>query len=80
MSSVKLSFEKRGKRLKGSINHEFVMKMFNMCTDISKSFEYLLATGNLVSKTGTSLCVIGRIVDAITGMSAICLWNSLFKA
>ncbi|XP_040034006.2 DNA-directed RNA polymerase I subunit RPA2 [Gasterosteus aculeatus] len=75
LSSVKLSFEKRGKRLKGSINHEFVMKMFNMCTDISKSFEYLLATGNLVSKTGlgimqnTGFCVVADKLNFIRYLS-----------
>lgn len=31
-----------------------VMKIFNMATDVTKSFEYLLATGNLSSKSGTA--------------------------
>lgn len=31
---------------------EAMLKIFHMGTDLTKSFEYLLATGNLVSKTG----------------------------
>jgi len=54
LMSVKLSFDKRGSRLAGGWNAENVMKIFNMGTDLTKPFEYLLATGNLASKTGTS--------------------------
>lgn len=50
--SVKLSFDKKG-RLSGTWNAENVMKIFNMGTELTKPFEYLLATGNLNSKTGT---------------------------
>lgn len=50
--SVKLSFDKKG-RLSGAWNAENVMKIFNMGTELTKPFEYLLATGNLSSKTGT---------------------------
>lgn len=52
MVSVKLSFDKRGSRLSGGWTAENVMKIFNMGTDLTKPFEYLLATGNLTSKTG----------------------------
>lgn len=52
--SVKLSFEKRGNRLGVGWSAENMMKMFNMGTDVTKPFEYLLATGNLSSKTGVS--------------------------
>lgn len=50
--SVKLAFEKKVARLNLSWSAENVMKIFNMGADISKSFEYLLATGNLSSKSG----------------------------
>lgn len=50
--SVKLACEKKTTRLSLSWNAENVMKIFNMATDITKSFEYLLATGNLSSKSG----------------------------
>lgn len=53
--SVKLSFDKRGSRLSGGWSAENVMKIFNMGTDLTKPFEYLLATGNLNSKTGMAL-------------------------
>lgn len=52
--SVKLACEKKASRLSLSWSAESVMKMFNMATDITKSFEYLLATGNLSSKSGTA--------------------------
>ncbi|CAF89806.1 unnamed protein product, partial [Tetraodon nigroviridis] len=50
--SVKLACEKKATRLNLSWSADSVMKIFNMATDISKSFEYLLATGNLSSKSG----------------------------
>lgn len=49
--SVKLSFDKRG-RQGAAWTAENMMKMFNKGTDLTKPFEYLLATGNLNSKTG----------------------------
>lgn len=52
LTSVKLSFDKRGSRLSGGWTAENVMKIFNMGTDLTKPFEYLLATGNLSSKSG----------------------------
>lgn len=55
--SVKLSFDKRGSRLSGGWSAENVMKIFNMGTDLTKPFEYLLATGNLNSKTGMAIRV-----------------------
>ena len=55
LQSVKLSFEKRGSRLSTVWTAENVIKIFNMGTDLTKPFEYLLATGNLSSKTGIVL-------------------------
>lgn len=54
--SVKLSFDKRG-RQGAAWTTENMMKMFNKGTDLTKPFEYLLATGNLNSKTGLVLKV-----------------------
>lgn len=53
--SVKMSFDKRGNRLSGGWSAENMMKIFNMGTDQTKAFEYLLATGNLNSKTGMAI-------------------------
>lgn len=48
--SVKLCFDK--KRQSGAWNAENVMKLFGMGTELTRPFEYMLATGNLNSKTG----------------------------
>lgn len=53
--SVQLSFQKRGSKLAEGWSDEKMMKIFNMGTDVTKPFEYLLATGNLSSKTGMSI-------------------------
>lgn len=52
MVSVKLAFDKKGSKL-SVLTAENLMKMFNLGTDVTKPFEYMLATGNLISKTGT---------------------------
>lgn len=52
LESVKLACEKKGTRLNLGWSAEGAMKVFNMGTDVSKAFEYLLATGNLSSKSG----------------------------
>lgn len=49
--SVKLAMGKRSQKV-GGLASGNVAKYFNMGTDLTKAFEYLLATGNLVSKTG----------------------------
>lgn len=53
LTSVKLAFDKRGAKLSGWTT-ENVIKLLSMGSDLTKAFEYLLATGNLHSKTGTS--------------------------
>ncbi|TKS85282.1 DNA-directed RNA polymerase I subunit RPA2 [Collichthys lucidus] len=69
--SVKLLFEKRCHRL----NTENVMKIFNLGPDLSRPFEYLLATGNLSSKSGlgmlqnTGLCVVADKLNFIRYLS-----------
>ena len=55
LASVKLSFDKKGSRISGGWSAENVIKIFNMGTDLTKPFEYLLATGNLNSKTGQTV-------------------------
>uniref|UniRef100_A0A3B4XNA5 DNA-directed RNA polymerase n=1 Tax=Seriola lalandi dorsalis TaxID=1841481 RepID=A0A3B4XNA5_SERLL len=73
--SVKLSFDKKGSRLSGGWSPENMMKIFNMGTDVTKPFEYLLATGNLTSKTGlgmlqnTGLCVVADKLNFIRYLS-----------
>lgn len=49
--SVKLALDKRSQRV-GGLTSDNLAKVFNMGTDLTKAFEYLLATGNLISKTG----------------------------
>ncbi|XP_019951325.1 DNA-directed RNA polymerase I subunit RPA2 [Paralichthys olivaceus] len=73
--SVKLAFDKRGSRLSGGWNAENMIKLFNMGGDVTKPFEYLLATGNLNSKTGlgmlqnTGLCVVADKLNFIRYLS-----------
>lgn len=55
--SVKLSFDKKGFRRSEEMNAENMMKMFNTGNDLTKPFEYLLATGNLNSKSGMVMCL-----------------------
>ncbi|CAK6962407.1 DNA-directed RNA polymerase I subunit RPA2 [Scomber scombrus] len=72
--SVKLAFDKRGSRL-SALTAENLMKMFNLGTDVTRPFEYMLATGNLVSKTGlgmlqnTGLCVVADKLNFIRYLS-----------
>uniref|UniRef100_A0A669CJU9 DNA-directed RNA polymerase subunit beta n=1 Tax=Oreochromis niloticus TaxID=8128 RepID=A0A669CJU9_ORENI len=73
--SVKLSFDKRGSKVTGGWSSEMMIKMLNMGTDLTRSFEYLLATGNLQSKTGlgmlqnTGLCVVADKLNFIRYLS-----------
>uniref|UniRef100_A0A3Q2Q067 DNA-directed RNA polymerase subunit beta n=1 Tax=Fundulus heteroclitus TaxID=8078 RepID=A0A3Q2Q067_FUNHE len=75
LTSVKLSFDKRGSRLSGGWSPENVIKMLNMGSDLTKPFEYLLATGNLHSKTGlgmlqnTGLAVVADKLNFIRYLS-----------
>ncbi|TRY55888.1 hypothetical protein DNTS_029133 [Danionella cerebrum] len=72
--SVKLALEKRSKKVE-RLSVEQMTKIFNMGTDLTKPFEYLLATGNLVSKTGlgmlqnTGLCVVADKLNFIRYLS-----------
>lgn len=52
--SIKLALNKRAQKTNITINSENLMKLFSMGIDVTRPFEYLLATGNLRSKTGKS--------------------------
>ncbi|KAM6916058.1 DNA-directed RNA polymerase I subunit RPA2 [Xenentodon cancila] len=75
LTSVKMAFVKRGAKLSGAWTDENVMKLLNMGSDLTKPFEYLLATGNLHSKTGlgmlqnTGLCVVADKLNFIRYLS-----------
>uniref|UniRef100_A0A8C7QA41 DNA-directed RNA polymerase subunit beta n=1 Tax=Oncorhynchus mykiss TaxID=8022 RepID=A0A8C7QA41_ONCMY len=75
MVSVKLSMDKRAHRLTGGMSSDNLVKMFNMGSDVTHPFEYLLATGNLTSKTGlgmlqnTGLCVVADKLNFIRYLS-----------
>ena len=43
---------KKSQKTNVSLNSENLMKIFSLGIDLTKPFEYLLATGNLRSKTG----------------------------
>ncbi|XP_056327098.1 DNA-directed RNA polymerase I subunit RPA2 [Danio aesculapii] len=72
--SVKLALEKRPQRV-GGLTTDSMTKLFNMGTDLTKAFEYLLATGNLMSKTGlgmlqnSGLCVVADKLNFIRYLS-----------
>ncbi|KAM4591755.1 DNA-directed RNA polymerase I subunit RPA2 [Odontesthes bonariensis] len=73
--TVKLSLDKRGSKLTAGWSTENVIKMLDMGSDVTKPFEYLLATGNLHSKTGlgmlqnTGLCVVADKLNFIRYLS-----------
>ncbi|XP_036402565.1 DNA-directed RNA polymerase I subunit RPA2 [Megalops cyprinoides] len=73
--SVKLAIDKRANRLNSGVNADSLVKMFNLGTDLTKPFEYLLATGNLHSKTGlgmlqdSGLCVVADKLNFIRYLS-----------
>uniref|UniRef100_A0A4W4EDY0 DNA-directed RNA polymerase subunit beta n=1 Tax=Electrophorus electricus TaxID=8005 RepID=A0A4W4EDY0_ELEEL len=72
--SVKLALDKRSHRV-GGLTVDSLNRIFNMGTDVTKAFEYLLATGNLVSKTGlgmlqsSGLCVVADKLNFIRYLS-----------
>uniref|UniRef100_A0A673I0H0 DNA-directed RNA polymerase subunit beta n=1 Tax=Sinocyclocheilus rhinocerous TaxID=307959 RepID=A0A673I0H0_9TELE len=72
--SVKLSLDKRSQRV-GGLTSDSMTRLFNTGTDLTRAFEYLLATGNLQSKTGlgmlqdTGLCVVADKLNFIRYLS-----------
>uniref|UniRef100_A0A672GIB0 DNA-directed RNA polymerase subunit beta n=1 Tax=Salarias fasciatus TaxID=181472 RepID=A0A672GIB0_SALFA len=73
--SVKLSVDKRGSKLVSGWGAENMMRILNTGSDLTKAFEYLLATGNLNSRTGlgllqnTGLCVVADKLNFIRYLS-----------
>ncbi|XP_069625092.1 DNA-directed RNA polymerase I subunit RPA2 [Ranitomeya imitator] len=49
---AKLNLEKRGQKSNFVMNTENLMRIFSSTTDLTRSCEYLLATGNVRSKSG----------------------------
>uniref|UniRef100_A0A8C3FD96 DNA-directed RNA polymerase subunit beta n=1 Tax=Chrysemys picta bellii TaxID=8478 RepID=A0A8C3FD96_CHRPI len=73
--SVKVALDKRSQKTNITINSENMMKLFSMGIDVTRPFEYLLATGNLRSKTGlgmlqdSGLCVVADKLNFIRYLS-----------
>ncbi|XP_060043317.1 DNA-directed RNA polymerase I subunit RPA2 isoform X2 [Erinaceus europaeus] len=73
--SIKIAIDKKAQKTDVSMNSEHLMKFFNLGTDLTKPFEYLLATGNLRSKTGlgflqdSGLCVVADKLNFIRYLS-----------
>ncbi|XP_030053972.1 DNA-directed RNA polymerase I subunit RPA2 [Microcaecilia unicolor] len=73
--SVKFALDKKDQKSTVVINSENLMKIFNMGTDLTRPCEYLLATGNLRSKTGlgiqqdSGLCVVADKLNYIRYLS-----------
>ncbi|XP_037663578.1 DNA-directed RNA polymerase I subunit RPA2 isoform X2 [Choloepus didactylus] len=73
--SVRIALEKKAQKTSVSVNTENMMKIFTMGTDLTKPFEYLLATGNLRSKTGlgflqdSGLCVVADKLNFVRYLS-----------
>ncbi|KAI7805723.1 DNA-directed RNA polymerase I subunit RPA2 [Triplophysa rosa] len=74
LMSVKLVLDKRAQKLVG-LSAENLLKAFTKASDLTKPFEYILATGNLQSKTGlgmlqdTGLCVVADKLNFVRYVS-----------
>ncbi|GCC30726.1 DNA-directed RNA polymerase I subunit RPA2 [Chiloscyllium punctatum] len=75
LQSTKLALDKKTQKGTMQINSENLMKVFNLVADLSRPFEYLLATGNLRSKTGlgmlqdSGLCIVADKLNFIRYLS-----------
>ncbi|KAG8542042.1 hypothetical protein GDO81_027617, partial [Engystomops pustulosus] len=49
---VRINLEKKSQKTNVVLNADSIMKIFSITVDLTKQCEYLLATGNLASKTG----------------------------
>uniref|UniRef100_A0A8D1F7I2 DNA-directed RNA polymerase subunit beta n=2 Tax=Sus scrofa TaxID=9823 RepID=A0A8D1F7I2_PIG len=73
--SIKIAIDKKAQKTSVSLNTENLMKILNLGIDLTKPFEYLLATGNLRSKTGlgflqdSGLCVVADKLNFIRYLS-----------
>ncbi|MGH0131111.1 UNVERIFIED_CONTAM: hypothetical protein FKN15_041994 [Acipenser sinensis] len=75
LQSLKIALDKKMQKSNITLNVESLMKLFNMGLDVTRPFEYLLATGNLRSKTGlgmlqdSGLCVVADKLNFIRYLS-----------
>ncbi|KAF7252713.1 DNA-directed RNA polymerase I subunit RPA2 [Varanus komodoensis] len=75
LQSIKIALDKKIQKSHITINSESMLKFLGMGTDLTRVFEYLLATGNLRSKTGlgmlqgSGLCVIADKLNFIRYLS-----------
>ncbi|XP_032876431.1 DNA-directed RNA polymerase I subunit RPA2 [Amblyraja radiata] len=75
LQSIKLALDKKSQKGTIQINSENLMKVFNLVPDLSRPFEYLLATGNLRSKSGlgmlqdSGLCIVADKLNFIRYLS-----------
>ncbi|XP_072103195.1 DNA-directed RNA polymerase I subunit RPA2 [Mobula birostris] len=75
LQSIKLALDKKSQKGAIQINSENLMKVFNLVADLSRPFEYLLATGNLRSKSGlgmlqdSGLCIVADKLNFIRYLS-----------
>uniref|UniRef100_A0A8C0U105 DNA-directed RNA polymerase subunit beta n=1 Tax=Cyanistes caeruleus TaxID=156563 RepID=A0A8C0U105_CYACU len=75
LQSVRFVLEKKAEKANINLNTDSLVKAFGMAPDFTKPFEYLLATGNLRSKTGlgmlqdSGLCVVGDKLNFIRYLS-----------
>ncbi|XP_038655025.1 DNA-directed RNA polymerase I subunit RPA2 [Scyliorhinus canicula] len=75
LQSIKLALDKKSQKGSIQISSENLMKVFNLVPDLSRPFEYLLATGNLRSKSGlgmlqdSGLCVVADKLNFIRYLS-----------
>ncbi|XP_041043934.1 DNA-directed RNA polymerase I subunit RPA2 [Carcharodon carcharias] len=75
LQSIKLALDKKSQKGTIQINSENLMKVFNLVPDLSRPFEYLLATGNLRSKSGlgmlqdAGLCIVADKLNFIRYLS-----------
>ncbi|XP_078068409.1 DNA-directed RNA polymerase I subunit RPA2 [Mustelus asterias] len=75
LQSIKLALDKKSQKGTIQITSENLMKVFNLVPDLSRPFEYLLATGNLRSKSGlgmlqdSGLCIVADKLNFIRYLS-----------
>lgn len=56
LHSVKLALDKKAQKSNITITSENMIKILGMGIDLTRMLEYLLATGNLRSKSGRIVC------------------------
>uniref|UniRef100_A0A4W3IYD8 DNA-directed RNA polymerase subunit beta n=1 Tax=Callorhinchus milii TaxID=7868 RepID=A0A4W3IYD8_CALMI len=75
LQSIKFAMDKKNQKGAFPMNSENLMKALSMVGDLTRPFEYLLATGNLHSKTGlgmlqdSGLCVVADKLNFVRYLS-----------